>query len=401
MSMDGEIDSTLEHGQLFQDNRLPSELWYKIFSYPDLTYEDIQTLTLTSRQFRSIAQPSLFTSLLVEAVGIGRPSCSDIYQTEHYLTRLQHRLSFASSPAIVGAIKTINMKVDTFPEWPHADPPVIPLDTVINTLFASLSAFFNLGSLFLDRLTLDFDQVTKMSQMPNLRELHLFRCCLDPSVTAIPRIPLRRLSVILCGAEAWWMPLVHPDTCQQLQLHDIQDCSAASAALEEETRTFIVESLRLNYLLGILGREMLVTILARMPHIRSLTFCDTVEDEGCLRARLGPLPHELLPQLSSITSSVDNLALLPRSVDRSIRRLVTTFSSLSSKYNLGEAIVWYCERFSQLEFLSIHGPEDFWQHSVLTTSPFSNLTQLKVFHLLPSYLGEACAIPVCFPLKLN
>ena len=31
------------------------------------------------------------------------------------------------------------------------------------------------------------------------------------------------------------------------------------------------------------------------------------------------------------------------------------------------------------------------------TSPFSNLTQLKVFHLLPSYLGEACAIPVCFP----
>lgn len=396
--MDADWDMDLPHSNDYsliagppRDRYLPAEIWHSIFTYPDLTRQDIRNLTLTSHQFRVIAQPFLFTSFTISRI-MGRGSYS--YQTDHYLGKLTHRLTFAKSPAVVGAIRKIVLR-QSFEKNYRVQEGIqtVPDQAIVATLFSSIPSLYNLRVLSLEWLRFNSSQLVQLSSLPNLRELHLSRCFLDQSVVEIPDMALQKVSFSQCSSQPWWLPLVRPDTCQELQLHALDDCMAAFAAFQEETRTFAIETIRLHCYAGFpLRHTDLVIMLTRMPYIRSFVFSypEMPEPRGSRARSLGvALPNELLRLLTSITAPVELLNTFSGDYDRPVRRLVTTFD-YTHPMRGGIPFTWICDAFPQLEHLSMHGPENFWMSQDVWGAPYSLLGKLKVLHLSPRVISIGC-----------
>ncbi|KAK7692536.1 hypothetical protein QCA50_004166 [Cerrena zonata] len=382
------------------DRYLPVELWHLILSYPDILTEDIRNLTLTSHFFHDIAQPLRFKSFSAGIIAFDDGTFyTDSFRRDK--TDLRGRLEFVKSPTYVGTIRSVNIRVTT--TKPYRLPKTnrinnISGETIIDTLFSSFSSLFNLRRLRLTTLVFTREQLSQISALPNLCKLHLDRCQLDQSVVEIPTMSLRKLSLDCCTQKPWWMPLLNPDTCTQLQLRSPDDCLAAFAAFKQDTREFAIEILRLDCdVVYSASRLDLVRMLSRMPGIKNVVLCYAATYEipvSHLMRQVTVLSSGVFRLLTSITAPERLLGFFPRDSRLLVRCLVTTFKSSTTVSDISHG-------FPSLETLALLGPDNAWKSWSALRAPFSQLRKLKVLKLL--YEKGVCNIeevrPICEALR--
>ncbi|KAK7692550.1 hypothetical protein QCA50_004180 [Cerrena zonata] len=211
---------------------------------------------------------------------------------------------------------------------------------------------------------------------------------------------LQKLSLKGCTSQPWWMPLLRPDTCQQLQLHHLDDCLAAFAIFKEDTRIFAIETILLHCYSAIPSRHPdLVKMLVKMPYIQSFTFSYNDPREARIRRSGVVLSSEVLRLLTSITAPAGLLNTFFGNYDRPVRYLATTFDR-ANPISGGLPFTQLYTTFPLLETLSIHGLENFWESQDLWGTPFSLFSKLKVLHLIPQVISLGNIIPICHRLTL-
>lgn len=154
---------------------LPPELWLNIF--PTVPLSTLPSLTLTSRRFRDLAQPLLFSRITVSPFTATLFPHSARPHTRSTFSHAQERLEFLSGENIRASIKEVNVKPDQMPAllpgMAQSAHDEVHIEEFTQMILGYIPCFPNL-----ERLNLSFMHLTAamLASLPYITNLNLMFC---------------------------------------------------------------------------------------------------------------------------------------------------------------------------------------------------------------------------------
>ncbi|KAJ7132702.1 hypothetical protein C8R46DRAFT_1235653 [Mycena filopes] len=174
----GRRSSTARRSRPVSASLLPPELWLKIFGYIPVFL--LPSVTLTSRTFRALAQPLLFTTISTHPDGA--PSSAK------FRRRVVDRIDFFFSPHIAPTVRHCKIAL-TAPE-----DDGFPADDIIDFIFHTLPRLPNLQSLECRHLRLTPERLAVLQHL-QLTTISLELCFGDITEFAIAcEVPMRNVT---------------------------------------------------------------------------------------------------------------------------------------------------------------------------------------------------------------
>lgn len=161
-----------------------------VFKLHRLKPSDLQSIVLTQRSFRPLAQPLIFRTVEVTTCN---PDDS-LYtlqnqQSQDYINRFHDRLAFITSDHIANAVRRIHIhcisRVDT--------DEMTDCSQIHTALFAALHRFNNLTTLEACSIQFTEEIIISIFSLPRLRTIRLQSCRTDPSIPALDVQPKSRV----------------------------------------------------------------------------------------------------------------------------------------------------------------------------------------------------------------
>jgi hypothetical protein len=252
----------VETYELFQ--RLPNELWLKVFSF--FSNDDLLAVTRVCTVFHSLSRPLTFSSLVIKLND--EMSSSEVKQ-------LNGRIAFFSSEKISPYVKRVTIR-RTSPLVPSSWP--ITLDSI----FSILPCFVHLQELICQFLLIPPEGIQSLGQF-RLKSFRIWWCHFEPSIHKI-----FASNVFVFGDLCPWWEITDLEHIEHLQLGTSRD------VVLPPKLPLMSSLVMLTISSAATTNCLFVDFLRQCPHLRRLVIFCSQEPTG-----VKPIPN--LPFLPELT----------------------------------------------------------------------------------------------------